>query len=359
MRLFRVEPEPFTPVDSLTWAKMMAWDLAGNARDEIRRARFTAALGAERAAQLLPPVPAKPTILEDEEWAAILAPAASAGKPPASASLGPPGPWPALDRAFDLLSPLGFGGAEIGSNSWVVAGSRTRSGKPLLANDPHLGLRSPSVWYLARLEAPGLSVAGATLPGVPGVIIGHNARIAWGLTSVEPDVADLYLEETDPKDPSRYRHAGQWVPFEKREERIRVRGGKDEVLVLRSSVHGPVVTDILDGAETLGKPVALRWTGLDPDDATAEAFLGIDRAGQLGRVPRGRGASPGAGAESRLRRRGRPHRLHDDRRDPDPPPRRRPPPDLGLRGRRLERPHPLREAPPRARPGARLHRDRE
>ncbi len=80
-----------------------------------------------------------------------------------------------------------------------MAGSRTVSGKPILANDPHLGLRTPSVWYLARLEAPGLSVAGATLPGVPGVIIGHNARIAWGLTSVEPDVQDLYLEETDPK----------------------------------------------------------------------------------------------------------------------------------------------------------------
>src|SRR6266540_1975034 len=160
------------------------------------------------------------------------------------------------------------------------AGSRTKSGRPILANDPHLGLRTPSVWYLARLEAPGLSVAGATLPGIPNVIIGHNARIAWGLTSLEPDVQEIYLEETDPKDGRRYLHAGVWRTFETRTETIRVRGDPDFVFEIRSSVHGPIVTDALEGAKTLGTPaVALRWTGLDPQDTTAEALAAINVAG--------------------------------------------------------------------------------
>ncbi len=273
-RILRCRPEPFAAVDSLAWAKMMAWDLAGNARDEIRRARFAAVVGLARAAELLPEVPAEPTILLDREWMSeVLAPA-----PPSVTRIALSVRWSSLENAFAALDSLGFGGEEVGSNSWVVGGSRTRSGKPLLANDPHLGLRTPSVWYLARLEAPGLSVVGATLPGVPGVIIGHNDRIAWGLTSVEPDVQDLYREEIDPKDPSRYRVRGGWRAFEKRIERIRVRGAADVTLEVRSSVHGPIVTDLYAGAEILDAPVALRWTGLDPGDTTAEAFLGLDRA---------------------------------------------------------------------------------
>ena len=275
-RILRAEPETFTPVDSLAWAKMMAWDLAGNARDEIRRARFVSAVGAERAGQLLPPVPLEPTILLDAEWMDRVG--AAAVRPGSAPPWAPAGPWGSLESGFAGLSALGFQGEEIGSNSWVVAGSRTKSGKPMLANDPHLGLRTPSVWYLARLEAPGLSVEGATLPGLPGVIIGHNARIAWGLTSVEPDVQDLFLEQVDPSDPSRYFYRGSSRAFERRTERIPVRGSADVLLDVRASAHGPIVTDLYAGAETLGHQVALRWTGLDPGDTTAEAFLGIDRA---------------------------------------------------------------------------------
>ena len=168
--------------------------------------------------------------------------------------------------------------AALGSNSWVLAGSRTLSGKPILANDPHLALRTPSVWYVARLFAPGYSVAGATLPGLPGVVIGRNARIAWALTSVEPDVQDLFVEEVDPADPSRYRWRGEWRKFESRREAIRVRGGDDVGVEVRSSVHGPIVSDVLDGAGSLGRAVALRWAGLDPRDRTAEALLGVNRA---------------------------------------------------------------------------------
>ncbi|HKF43985.1 MAG TPA: penicillin acylase family protein [Thermoanaerobaculia bacterium] len=291
MRLLRVEPELFTAADSLGWAKIMAWDLAsGNAAGEIRRARIAAALGAEKAAELFPEVPEQPTIVQDDEWKTIsdfgfrTSDLRSRGVSSPESRVASPVPWAALESRFALLDDLGFGGETVGSNSWVLSGSRTKSGRPILANDPHLGLRTPSVWYLARLEAPGLSVAGATLPGIPSVIIGHNARIAWGLTSLEPDVQDLFLERTDPKDRSRYFHAGAWRSFQTRTETIRVRGGREEIVRIRESVHGPIVTDVLDGAKTLGEPgagspaVALRWTGLDPSDSTTEAFQGMATA---------------------------------------------------------------------------------
>ena len=281
--LLRTKAEPFTAVDSLTWAKMMAWDLAQNARDEIRRAAYVVKVGPDRAAQMFPEVPETPTILLDEEWAPGFPFRASSGNRGAVHATGPaarisPRRWEHLDAAFGAVAALGLTGDELGSNSWVVSGARSTTGKPLLANDPHLGLHAPSTWYIARLEAPGFSVIGATLPGVPGVIIGHNARIAWAFTSVEPDVQDLYVEEPDPADPSRYRFRGEWKAFEKRTETIHVKGAPDEVLTVRSSVHGPLVTDVLTGADKLGAPVALRWTGLDPGDTTAEALLGYGAA---------------------------------------------------------------------------------
>jgi len=274
-RILRASPEPWDSVDSLAWAKMMAWDLAGNARDEIRRTRFAAAVGPERAAELLPIAASEPTILTDAEWRPAFAAAAFTFAAPPSA---PPLVWAALDRSFGSLDALGFGGEDLGSNSWVVAGSRTSSGRPILANDPHLGLKAPSVWYLASIVAPGYVVTGATLPGVPGVIIGHNDRIAWGLTSIEPDVQDLFVEDVDPKDASRYRHRGEWKPFSVRSEKIRVRGGGDVEISVRGSVHGPIVSEVLGGADKLGPAVALRWTGLDDGDRTAEAFFAINTA---------------------------------------------------------------------------------
>jgi len=134
----------------------------------------------------------------------------------------------------------------VGSNSWVLAGARTESGRPLLANDPHLGLTAPSLWYLAHLSAPGLDVIGATLPGVPGVLIGRNQRIAWGFTNTGPDVQDLYLEKLDT--------AGNYLTpqgpraFELLAETIRVKGGGDEALQVRVSRHGPIISDVVRGA---------------------------------------------------------------------------------------------------------------
>jgi penicillin G amidase len=279
-RLLRCPVAAFEPVDGLAWAKLMAWDLGGNARNEIRRARLIAALGGKRAAELFPPVPETPTILEDGEWKESpppLPPGEGRGEGAASVTALPA---PLLARLDDLFVRNGARDDDPGrgSNSWVLAGSRTTTGKPILANDPHLGLRTPSVWYLARLSAPGYSVFGATLPGVAGVIIGANERIAWALTSLEPDVQDLYVEEPDPVDRSRYLWRGSSRAFETRRETIRVRGGPDVVVEVRRSVHGPIVTDVLDGAASLGPAVALSWTALDETDSTAEAIERINRA---------------------------------------------------------------------------------
>jgi penicillin G amidase len=277
-RILRISPAPFDDVDCLVWAKLMAWDLGGNASAEIRRARIESLLGPERAGELFPAAPPAPTILRDGEWRMPSDPPASPSPAPARAAAPGSAGWERLGESFALLEDLGFGGETLGSNSWVLSGSRTRSGRPILANDPHLGLRTPSIWYLARLEAPGFLVEGATLPGLPGVVIGRNARIAWGLTNLEPDVQDLFVEVPDPAHRDRYLSRGRSLAFERRVETIHVRGGADVRFEVRTTVHGPVVTDVLAGADRFGGPVALRWTGLDDGDRTAEAFLAIDRA---------------------------------------------------------------------------------
>lgn len=279
-RILRISIAPFDDADCAVWLKMMAWDLSGNATAEIRRARLTAAIGAERTAELYATAPDTPTILRDGEWVPPPAPSAAPG--PAAGRDGvvsfAAGAWPGLAAAFASLDRQGFGGESVGSNSWVVSGARSLSGRPILANDPHLGLRAPGVFYIARLVTPGLSVVGATLPGVPGVVIGKNDRIAWALTALEPDVEDLFVERTDPAEASRYVWKGRSIPFATRTETIRVRGGTDVKIEIRSTVHGPVVTDVLSGAERLGSAVALRWTGLDPLDRSLESVLALDTA---------------------------------------------------------------------------------
>jgi penicillin G amidase len=280
-RILRCPVTSFEPVDGLTWAKLMAWDLAGNARAEIRRARLVEVVGEKRAQELLPPPSETLTILRDDEWSGGQSVLSASRRSRKTVPLRNRGLSPGfLARMDDLFARMGARDPDsvLGSNSWVLAGSRTTGGKPILANDPHLGLRTPSVWYLARLTAPGYSVSGGTLPGVAGVVIGTNSRIAWALTSLEPDVQDLYVEDVDPADPSRYRWRGGWRRFETRRETIRVRGRGDVSIDVRRSVHGPIVTDVLDGADSLGRAVALRWAALDDADSTAQAIEGFNRS---------------------------------------------------------------------------------
>jgi penicillin amidase len=330
------EPEPWTPVDSVSWLKAMAWDLGGNHRTEIERVALTETLPVERVEELWPAYPfaerapilpqigaasgpdgpqigaaSGPDGTQIGEPAAV--PDATAQRPPVPGDGGEPvaGDDPAPGASGDparaaqvrsLLTSLGEGlaalpdllgpaGAGLGSNSIVVSGSRTATGLPLLANDPHLGPALPSIWYQMALHCRTVSpacpyaVQGTTFSGMPGVVIGHNERIAWGFTNLSPDVSDLVLERLVE---GGYEHRGGTLPLASRTETIRVAGGDEVRITVRETGHGPLVSDasgemrdtaarapVADGEPELA--VALRWTALRPG-RTADAILALNRA---------------------------------------------------------------------------------
>jgi penicillin amidase len=271
-----LKPEPWTPVDSLAWSIMMAWDLGGNWSIELLRLRLALRMDKARIDQLLPPYPgeAHPQTLDysalyrslklDTEVAAVDA------------------------AAQQLLAAAPESGIEgVGSNNWVLSGERTTTGRPLLANDPHLKLSAPALWYFARLKAPGYDVAGATLPGLPAVVLGQNAQLAWGFTNTGPDVQDLYLERIKPDDPAQYQTPDGWARFETRQETIRVKGQPDVQMTVRTTRHGPVISDagttgdLLGGKGRPGYAIAMRWTALDADTDQIGASLRMSRAGSV------------------------------------------------------------------------------
>ncbi|MFM2056142.1 MAG: hypothetical protein RLY71_527 [Pseudomonadota bacterium] len=276
--LLGLQPQAWEPADTLAWAIMMAWDLGGNWSTELLRLRLAARLPMARINELLPPYPGeRPVPIAD--YAALLR---EWGVQPAGADL--------IEQIVAAAPESGIEG--VGSNNWVVAGRHSRSGKPLLANDPHLHLSSPALWYFARLEAPDLHVAGATMPGLPLVVLGQNRHIAWGFTNTGPDVQDLYLEQLDVQDPNRYRTPDGWAAFEAvHDELIHVRGAPDVHLTVRASRHGPVISDaataatrgigtgVLPGAPRYA--IALRWTALDADVDALGAGLRFNRAGSV------------------------------------------------------------------------------
>lgn len=296
------EIEPWTPADSVAWLKAMAWDLRGNIEEEIDRALLAQTRTPAEIAELYPAYPADhpvivPTIttgLDPVVPARAGAPAAAGGARPAA--LGWQEVGSVLEAASALLSEGGEVGEGVGSNSWVVSGAYTESGMPLLSNDPHLGASLPSVWHQVglrcRVTGPQcpFDVAGFGFSGVPGVIIGHNADIAWGFTNLTADVTDLYLEKVEG---DRYWRDGALVPLETRTETLRVAGGEPETLEVRSTVHGPILSTTSDDLGRIaGDPstgstdavtvpadappgeyaVSLRWTALDPGTAARAIF---------------------------------------------------------------------------------------
>ena len=250
--LLRYSPEPWRPADSLVWGRIMALQLSGNWSEELLRYRLAARL---TPAQL------------NDLWPA----------PPAD-DLGIPQAEKADDRAeaAPLLPDVLRG--QGASNSFAVAGSRSASGKPLLANDPHLGLQAPIQWYLVRMETPTLTLAGATAPGVPMLIIGHNGQVAWSFVTTSSDTQDLFLEKLLPGDPAHYLTPTGALPFATRNEVIKVAGGDDVALTVRQSRHGPILSDAPSLAWTNQTQVlSLAWPGLDEDDRTAAALYRINR----------------------------------------------------------------------------------
>jgi len=264
--LLRYEPEPWTPVDSLVWGRLMALQLSGNWRTELLRARLAKTLSPEELQVLWPPYPRNAPItgVENQDQASL-----------------PPEDLP-QSLLKDSLASLPWSLApKDASNAWALSGALTASGKPILANDPHLGLEAPGVWYLARIETPGLTLSGATAPGVPFHLVGHNGAIAWGLTTTHSDTQDLFIEEVSPEDSGRYRTPEGWAAFETRSETIAVKDEEPVELMIRHSRHGPVISD--GGNPSIpnlgeGRVLALAWPALREDDLTAQALYHLNRA---------------------------------------------------------------------------------
>ena len=258
------------PVDSVGWTIMMALDLGGNWGNEFARLAAARVLSTEQLWQLYPPYKGEP-------------PASSVDLSSLYRELKVYKQDTALKTSLNIpvLGEPGFNEGR-GSNNWVVAGSRTQSGKPLLANDPHLALSAPAIWYFAHLQSPELNVIGATLPGLPFVILGHNTRVAWGFTNTGPDVQDLYLEKIDPDDARRYKTPTGWENFQTRVESIAVKGKATVQYTVRSTRHGPVISDaqtshgeVLDLSRFV---LALRWTALDADNRSLISGLHAPQA---------------------------------------------------------------------------------
>ncbi len=275
--LLGYRPEPWNPADSLVWGKLMAVRLSTNWRSELLRARLAKRLSAEQIAALWPPYPddAPVTLAGRSARRNASAGLSPTGSPRASSIEPVRRPHP--DRPQARLAE-GFGGA---SNQWVVDGRHTGTGKPILANDPHMELSAPIIWYLARVHAPGLDIAGATVPGVPFILLGHNQHIAWGFTTTYADTEDLFIERLDPDDPGRYLTPEGAEPLITREEIIRVRGNDDVVLTVRESRHGPIISDLLNTDDDFpgdGRVLALAAPYLRGDDRIAEAFYRLNHA---------------------------------------------------------------------------------
>ncbi len=280
-RLLRYVPEPWTARQCFEVARLMAWDLqAGNT--ELALARAAAELGPDRVRELFPPADSSgPVIIQpgNGEWGTgerkERSPFPRSPVPRSSLRISE---IPVVPVVAEQL--LDWAAMSRASNSWVIGGSRTASGKPILANDPHLSLRAPSLWYLATLASPHFSVSGATIPGLPGVILGHNRGIAWGWTNLSADDVD-YVMERFTADTARVLTVDGWKDAEVVHDSIRVAGGPSVPFTLRRTAHGPIIgASPAAHADSGGsiRLLALRWNAHDPSDE-AGAVLDLDRAG--------------------------------------------------------------------------------
>lgn len=256
--ILRLQPEAWQITDSIQWSKMMGWNLGGNWETELIRAELVARLGIERASRL------------------------EAGYDPSHPLIVPPGvAYQGINlgmlEQYEQVKALSGFGTLGGSNNWVVDGTKTHSGFPILCNDPHLGQAAPSIWYECHLVAGDIDVVGASFPGTPGVVIGHNQHIAWGVTNAISDVQDLYIEKFHPSDSSLYEYQGQWEMAQLVREEIVVKGAETVVEEVRITRHGPILTTMAapnysnaahngtsgGQSEQTEWPMALRWTGLE------------------------------------------------------------------------------------------------
>jgi penicillin G amidase len=249
--LLGYKPEKWTPIDSLTIGKYMAFDLGGHWQGQAFRYWALENLPKDKAYDLFPSYPEDaPAILSDIGEVQV-----------------------DMEQSFaGAVIPPEFNG----SNNWVVSGEKTASGKPLLADDPHLSLGTPSIWYQMHLESPQVNVSGVIFAGIPGIILGHNEQIAWGVTNTGPDVQDLYVEKQNEEDPSLFLYDEKWERATVIEEPIKVKDGDTIPYEVTITRHGPVISEFAHQNES-GKVLSMRWTALDPS-LELLAILNINKA---------------------------------------------------------------------------------
>ncbi|MCP4428002.1 MAG: penicillin acylase family protein [Chloroflexi bacterium] len=263
------EIEPWTPVNTVSWGIVMSYDLSGREMGrEVSRAQLVKEFGEANIATWMPfyPYEDRPVIAPTDELTSVLPEEA---KSPGGEQMAVN--WNNVNLDIIGEAPITFGAGQfVGSNNWVVSGEHTQSGLPLLANDPHLGIQMPSIWYEVGLHAPGLDVTGFSFAGVPGVIIGHNDKIAWGVTNAGTNVLDLFIEKINPSNPNQYEYMGEWQDMDVIEETIKVNGGDDVVIDVRITRHGPIINEVVDDTSDV---LAAQWTAAEPSRVLQSVML--------------------------------------------------------------------------------------
>ncbi|HTY36073.1 MAG TPA: penicillin acylase family protein [Bacteroidota bacterium] len=261
--ILNCEPDPWTISHSILISRLMGWELNYSRWVDIVLGQLVEKLGAAKASEIFPSWPeGAPLIVLKEMEGSHAAEMANE--------------FFEADRAFRHL--LGSGAMESGSNAWVVSGAKSTTGKPILANDPHLMFSAPGRWYELHVSAPGLNVEGASIPGVPFVVIGRNQSIAWGVTNAMLDDEDFYVEDVDSvQHPSRYKVNGTWRPVEQQVDTILIKNEPPVLLTTYRTHRGPIINRMEAAAQFSHQLLSMRWVGQDESDE-ARAFAMINRA---------------------------------------------------------------------------------
>jgi len=256
-QILRQRPRAWEPTDTLAFGRFFGWALSGNWDSEIVRSWTIDRFGAAVMAEFEPTYPAGGPV--------IVPPGAEAD-----------GGGPDLSKDFEESERIAGLIGRAMSNNWIVNGEKSVTGKPLLASDPHLPLTMPSIWWEAHIDSPEIKAAGVALPCAPGIMMGHNEKIAWGMTAAMVDGDDLFVEQINPDNPSQYRYEGEWVDGEVVREEIKVRGRSEPIIEdVLITKHGPVVSPAIEGEK---RELSLRTVALEPS-RQVEAQMKLMEAG--------------------------------------------------------------------------------
>jgi len=274
------KPGHWSPTDSVAWMLMMAYDLGGNWQKELQRLELSQFLNTKEVWDVVEPY-TPDEFVSNMDFAKMYRDM-NVFNPTPSIRGTKSQKLPSTELA---INDLGGSKDGLGSNNWAISGKHTASGKPLLANDPHLGLSTPAAWYFAHLDAPGLNVIGGTLPGIPAVVLGHTQKYAWSYTNTGPDVQDLYIEQLDPKNPGMYRGPDGPLPFKVRQEIIDIKGAPPLQFLVKETRHGPVISDSYARAkraiDTDKFALAFHWTAFDLKNQSVAALLEMNQSADL------------------------------------------------------------------------------